>query len=171
MDAARSFAATVIFAGLALGLAAACAGEKPNPAPAPSSSPSSITSGTPAHTMSGHYVKTETNSAGHAVEDDWYVTPCGDGCVNVNMVGRNGGNQTSSQARFINGQWAMDVTNLADICIDGNRDPAVVASAHYSWDPNTLAGTGQVTYNTTERCGQSGMQTNYTDTIQLRQAP
>lgn len=105
------------------------------------------------------------------MEDDRYATPCGDGCADIKMVGRNGGNQTSSQARFINRQWEADVTNLADVCMDGHRDPAVTASAHYSWDPNTLAGTGHVTYNTSQRCGNSGMQTVYSDIIQLRQAP
>ena len=34
-------------------------------------------------TMNGHYIRTVTNTKGQAVTNDWYFTPCGDGCVQL----------------------------------------------------------------------------------------
>ena len=53
-------------------------------------------------------------------------------------------------------------------CPDGTVLPNAV-SAHYTWDPNTLAGTVQVTYNV-PACGNPAgyLTTNF---VQIRQAP
>ncbi len=109
MAIVRGFAATAMFAGLALGLAApASAG--------------------PA--MSGHYVKTETTSDGYSATNDWYFTSCGYGCANVDV----GGN--TSQARLVNNQWIMETSSNA-ACSDGSKVPNAEVE-HYTWDPNTL---------------------------------
>jgi hypothetical protein len=141
MAIAPGFAATAMFAGLALGLAA--------PASA-------------VNQMSGHYIETATSSAGRTVTTDWYFTPCGDGCASV---ADNGG--PLGQARVVNGQWTLDTTTNA-VCRDGSTVPNAL-SAHYTWDPNTLAGTAQGKANL-PACGQpaAGQQTS---NLQLRQAP
>jgi hypothetical protein len=81
MAIARGFATTAFLAGLALGLA--------TPAAA-------------APVMRGHYIETETNSAGQSTTDTWNFTPCGDGYANIT----GGGPQTGplGQARIVNGQ-------------------------------------------------------------------
>jgi len=145
MAIARGFAATVIFAGLAVGTASAAWADPP--------------------TMNGHYIRTETNpQTGHSQTDDWYITPCGDGCVSVAI--RPDAPQPS-QARLVNGQWTLDSAVHAAICPDGTVVPNAV-SAHYVWDPNTLAGTVQVTYNE-PACGNPAGYTQ-NNTVQLRQA-
>jgi hypothetical protein len=52
-------------------------------------------------------------------------------------------------------------------CADGTFHPAS-RSAHYTWDPNTLAGTAQVT--TTSAVCDLPVGYMFTDDIQLRQA-
>jgi hypothetical protein len=131
-----------MFAGLALGLAAPASAE-----------------------MSGHYIATQTNPAGQSTTNDWYVTPCGDGCASIVS-----GSQPLGQARLVNGQWTMDAD--ADInCLDGTPVVRGGASNHYSWDPNTLAGIIQTTYNV-PACGQPGLPWHQqaTNNLQLRQA-
>ena len=73
MAIVRGFAATVIFAGLALGLAApASAG--------------------PA--MSGHSTsRLRRHQMVYSATNDWYFTSCGDGCANVDV----GGNTSQAQ--------------------------------------------------------------------------
>jgi hypothetical protein len=92
-----------------------------------------------APTMNGHYTYTSTAANGQSVTSDWYVTPCGDGCVNVTT---NSGN---AEARFVNGQWTGDANSDAK-CADGTVVPNAFSN-HYAWDPKTLAGTVSVTYN------------------------
>jgi hypothetical protein len=122
MATAPVLAATAVFAGIALG-----------PAPPASAAPA----------MNGHYVVTVTNTTtGQTTTDDWYFTPCGDGCASVQPWGR---------AQLANGQWTLDTTNNAlcrnDITVYRAED------AHYIWDPNTLAGTVQLTGKSTA-CGR-----------------
>ena len=141
MAVAQGIAATAMFAGLALGYAA----------------PAFAT-----NQLSGHYIETETGAAGQSTTNDWYVTPCGDGCASINS---NGG--PVGQARLVNGQWTMDVTGIA-ACPDGTRVPDAF-SDHYTWDPNTLAGTVRIT-NTAGACGKP-VGDSGTISMQLRQAP
>jgi hypothetical protein len=116
--------------------------------------------------MSGHYIKTSTNSAGQTTTDDWYFTPCGDGCAQVAFA-----TASTAQAQFGQwpqwGQWAMDVTVDA-VCPDNTKVPGA-RTAHYVWDPNSLAGTVQVTDKQAVCGDQAG--TSFTNNIQLRQAP
>ena len=144
MAIAPGFAATVIFAGLAVGTASAAWADT---------------------TLSGHYVRTETGAqSGQSITDDWYATPCGDGCASLASTP---GGPAQSQARLVNGQWTMDSTVSALRCPDGTV-VANAVSARYTWDPNTLAGTVQVTYNV-PACGHpAGYQT--TNNVQIKQA-
>ena len=117
-------------------------------------------------TMSGHYVGTETNPrTGQTLTADWYFTPCGDGCASV-AIGGTGA--APLQARLVNGQWTMDTTDSAARCPDGTQVPNAEAG-HWTWDPNTLAGTVQFT-DKFAVCGFSAP-ISYTNNIQLRQAP
>jgi len=141
MAIARAFAATAMFAGLALGLAAPASAE---------------------NEMSGHYVEIVTGPDGQTGTNDWYFTPCGDGCADVS--GRSG---LKGRALLVNGQWTMDIT-LASVCPDGTRVPNNV-TARWTWDPNFLAGTDQIV-NTAAACGIAPG-TVTTNTVQFRQAP
>jgi hypothetical protein len=142
MTITRGFAAAAILAGLAVGTASTAWSDT---------------------TMSGHYIRTVTNpTTGQSRTNDWYFTPCGDGCASVVSTGSPLG-----QARLVNGQWTMDAT--VDVpCTDGTVVPRA-SQNHFTWDPNTLAGTTQVT-DTLPVCGNPvGYQ--QTNNFQLRQAP
>ena len=145
MTIARGFAATVIFAGLAVGSASAAWAET---------------------TMSGHYIRIETDpQTGQSETDDWYATPCGDGCASLASTP---GGPAISQARLVNGQWTLDSAIHTLNCPDGTVVPNAV-SAHYTWDPNTLAGTVQINSNGSA-CGiPAGYER--TNDVQIRQAP
>jgi len=144
MAIARGFAATVIFAGLAVGTASAARAET---------------------TMSGHYIRIETNpQSGQSATDDWYATPCGDGCASLASTP---GGPAQSQARLVNGQWIVDTTGAPLRCPDGSVVNAV--SAHYTLDPNTLAGTVLLTYEVPACGNPAGYQT--TNNVQVKQAP
>jgi prepilin-type processing-associated H-X9-DG protein len=81
--------------------------------------------------MSGSYTAQEAGDP-PAV---WTFTPCGNGCANIVFAdGRTG------QATIDRGQWRLDdVGNDSAIkcTADGTQNPG---TAHYSWDPITLAG-------------------------------
>ena len=139
MAVTRAIAATAMFAGLAVGTASTVWAET---------------------TMSGHYIRTVTNAKGQAVTNDWYFTPCGDGCAQLTTP-------ATAQARLVDGQWTMDLVSDA-ACPDGSTVPAA-RGAHYMWDPNTLAGTVQITVNV-PACGEAVGQLG-TANLQLRQAP
>ncbi len=142
MAITRCFAAAV-FAGLAFALAA----------PA-----SAVTE------MSGHYIAVVTDSARQSISNDWYVTSCGDGCASV---AHSPGGPTWKQANVVNGQWTLESVDNVD-CGDGTSVPNAL-SAHYTWDPNTLAGKVLDTY-TVPACGNpAGAQG--TNTLQLKKAP
>jgi hypothetical protein len=140
MTVVRSLAAAATFAAIAVGVA--------GPAWA-------------APTMSGHYTYTSTGANGQSVTSDWYVAPCGDGCVIVTT------NSGAAEARFVNGQWTGDADSDAK-CPDGTVVPNAFSN-HYAWDPNTLAGTVAVTYNV-PACGSPAGATG-TNHMRLRQAP
>ena len=114
--ARQSFAIAATFAAVAVGAAA--------PASA-------------APVVSGHYVKTETATDGRTSTDDWYFTPCGDGCADVTAGGG------TSPAQLANGQWTVEGVSNAG-CADGTQI-AKAETVHYTWDANTLAGTVQGT--------------------------
>jgi hypothetical protein len=134
MAIARCITASAFLAGLALGLAAPAGAWGPAvPAPFPAD-----------FQTNAHYIETQINPQtnqpfmikGHPVTNDWFFTPCGDGCA---TAARTAGGKSLGQANLVNGQWTLDTTDGAD-CPDGTSVPDVV-SAHRSWDPNTLAGT------------------------------
>jgi hypothetical protein len=141
MTVIRVIAAAAMFAGLAVGTASTAWA---------------------APTMSGHYIATDTvSSGGQSITSDWYFTPCGDGCANVSI-----GTTGTSQARLVNNQWTLD-TDHTTVCPDGSK-VSRAGTAHYTWDPNTLAGTDQIT----EKIATCGATTpeSWTNNLQLRRA-
>jgi hypothetical protein len=111
--------------------------------------------------MSGHYIKTTTNpESGRSATTDWYVTPCGDGCADV--ITASG----TSRAQLVNGQWTMDAIG-SPVCTDDSSVPDA-STVHFTWDPDTLAGTADNTHKTAA-CGQPAGYT-YTNNLQLTQA-
>jgi hypothetical protein len=144
MTIARGFAATVIFAGLAVGTASAAWADT---------------------TMSGHYIRTETGQSGQSETADWYATPCGDGCASI---ADTPGGPELTKARLVNGQWTLTSVLHTLACPDGTVVPDAV-SGHYTWDPNTLAGTVQLTYNVPACGNPAGYQA--TNAVQFTQAP
>jgi hypothetical protein len=146
MTITRGLAATAMFAGLAMGTAGTAWAEADQ-------------------TMSGHYIETETGASGRSTTNDWYFTPCGDGCASAT---RTPAGAALGQARLVNGQWTIDVTGETVICEDGTQVPNAL-SAHYTWDASTLAGTVQLTANVSECGAPAGHQK--TNSVQLRQAP
>jgi hypothetical protein len=142
LNVPRSFALAATFAAVVVGAA----------------SPASA-----APEMSGHYVETETAADSRSATDNWYFTPCGDGCESVARKGV----QAFGQAHLVGGQWVLDVADEAATCQDNTQVPGAL-SAHYTWDPNTLA--GQV--HTTADVAECGVQAGYeiTNNIQLRHA-
>ena len=115
-----------------------------------------------APTMNGHYTYTSTGANGQSVTSDWYVTPCGDGCASVVSKGTPLG-----QARLVNAHWTMDGTSNA-VCADGPKVHDAV-SDHFTWAPNTLAGTVNETFKV-PACGWPAGY-SYSLNLQLRQAP
>lgn len=118
-------------------------------------------------TMDGHYIETEPKAD---LSNDWYFTPCGDGCASVasSPVGSGQPPLNSGQARLVDGQWTLDQP-VASILCSGGRVIPNAASAHYTWDANTLAGTVQKTLEVQGCSNPAGYQ--YSANIQLRQAP
>jgi hypothetical protein len=137
MAIVRGFAATAMFVGLAVIAAGTAWADDPA-------------------SMNGTYTETSTSPSGRATTNDWSVNPCPDqleGCIYV-KAGAGG-----SQAHLIDGQWVMDsMGNL--MCPDGTFHQ-YVTNTHITWDPNTLTGTSQITYNA-PACGQPAgyVQTN-----------
>jgi hypothetical protein len=119
---ARGFAATAVFAGLALGAAGPAWADGP--------------------TMSGSYNETSTSPDGHSVVTSWTVNPCASqpngGCVWVKAGA--GGNP----AYFTDGHWVLD--GMGDLsCADGSYHQ-LATTTHVVWDPDTMEGTNQITY-------------------------
>jgi hypothetical protein len=129
-------AATGVAVVVAVGLTAyAWIGTTSSREPAAPSPPS----GPAATLLDGHYIDTETNPhTGQSVDNDWYLTPCGDGCASVTVNGRDMG-----EARLVDRRWTLTIWGHAlcpdkTIVLNSNTD-------HYTWDPNTLAGTNEIT--------------------------
>jgi hypothetical protein len=108
--------------------------------------------------LNGHYIETETYPDGHQVHSDWFITPCGDGCASIKELG---------QANLVNGQWTLD--GKGGVSCEEGGDVHDAINFHYSWDPNTLDGTVQIT-NNVQACGNPP---GYTETnkLHLQQAP
>jgi hypothetical protein len=139
MAIARGFAATAVFAGLAVGTASTAWADD----------------------MNGNYTETSTTPSGRSVVTSWAVNPCpGKPCIYI-KAGAGG-----SQAWLVDGQWVLDT--MGDLsCPDGSY-VQYATSSHLTWDPNTLAGTSQLTY-ITNACGQPAGYTQ-TNQIQLKAA-
>jgi hypothetical protein len=140
MAIARGFAATAMFAALAVGAASTAWADAP--------------------TMNGSYNATSTSPGGKAIVTSWTVSPCGDGCVYV-KAGAGGG-----QARLVDGQWVLDGINDL-MCPDGTY-LQLATHSHMTWDPDTLAGTSTFSY-IYPACGQPAGYTQ-TNQLQIKQA-
>jgi hypothetical protein len=140
MAIARGFAATAMFAGLAVGAASTAWADLP--------------------TMNGNYTLTATTPAGRTITTAWAVNPCGDGCVYIKS-GAGG-----SQARLVDGQWGLDTFDNVS-CSDGTYIQ-YATTGHITWDPNTLAGTAQHVY-IMPACGRPAGYAQ-TDQIQIKKA-
>ena len=147
MKVARSFAVAATFAAVGVSTSVGVGGAAPASA---------------APEMRGHYVETETAANGRSATDDWYFTPCGDGCESVARKGV----KAFGQAHLVGGQWVLDITGEAAMCPDNTQVPNAL-SAHYAWDPNTLAGTVHTTADAAECGDPAGYEV--TDQLQLRQ--
>jgi hypothetical protein len=114
--------------------------------------------------MSGHYIRSTPypTGGGHTLTEDWFFTPCGDGCADMSSPATGGG----ARAMLVNGQWTIDT--ISDVvCMDGTTE-GNAANAHYTWDPNTLAGTVQVIQRQAV-CDHAPQ--SYTVNVQLKKAP
>lgn len=106
--------------------------------------------GADASVMSGHYIRTATNrESGAAMTTHWYATPCGPGCATVEICASDKHERCgAAQAALSQGRWLMEVRATL-VCTDQFGNPAGDipggAIAHYSWDPNTLAGAAETT--------------------------
>jgi hypothetical protein len=118
MTIARGFAATALFAGLAVSAASTASAVTP--------------------TMNGSYTVTSTTPTGGTLTSSWTVNSCGDGCLWIKA------GAGASEAHFIDGQWVLDTMNNVS-CADGSYTQ-YATNSHITWDPNTLAGTAQHTY-------------------------
>jgi hypothetical protein len=141
MAIARRFAATAMFAALAIG------------------APCTAWADTP--TMNGSYTETATTPSGGTLTTSWTVNSCGDGCIFI-KAGAGG-----SQARLVDGQWVLDTLNNVS-CSDGAYIQ-YAANSHLTWDPNTLAGTARHVY-IVPACGRPAGYTE-TDQIQITLTP
>jgi hypothetical protein len=116
-------------------------------------------------TMAGHYIYTETSTAGQTINSDWYVASCGNGCINISLKPNA---SPSDQARLVKGQWTMDSVGDTGDCADGTTVPDAMDS-HSVWDGNTLTGTVLVTYKKNV-CGQNILGQQFTHTMALSRA-
>lgn len=137
MRISRGLAAGAMFAGVAL-LATA---------PVSSADP-----------LNGHYIETETFPDGHEVRSDWYISPCGDGCVTIKDLG---------QANLIDNQWVLD--GKGGVSCEQGGDIRDAITFHYTWDPNTLDGNVQITNNVAACGNPAGYQEN--NRLHLAPAP
>ncbi|BBX62814.1 hypothetical protein MSAS_19880 [Mycobacterium saskatchewanense] len=140
MAIAKGFAATAVFAGVAFGAAGMAWADTP--------------------TMDGSYTETSTSPDGKTVSTSWSVNSCGDGCIYI-KAGAGG-----HQAHLVDGQWVSDTFNDA-LCPDGSY-VMYASKAHMTWDPNTLAGTADLTY-IIPACGKPAGYTQ-TNKIEIKQS-
>ena len=99
--------------------------------------------------LNGHYIETETYPDGHEIHDDWFIDPCGDGCVHIKDLG---------QAHLNGNQWTLDGKGGVS-CEDGG-DVHDAINFHYTWDANTLDGNVQITNNVAACGNPQGYQEN-----------
>ncbi|MGO9349411.1 MAG: hypothetical protein ACLP3C_00625 [Mycobacterium sp.] len=90
-------------------------------------------------TMNGSYTATSTTPSGKHIDSSWTINGCGDGCLYV-KAGAGGG-----MAYLVDGQWVLDTLNNL-YCPEDRTWSQMATNAHMTWDPNTLAGTSQITY-------------------------
>jgi hypothetical protein len=140
MAIGRGLVATAVFAGgLAVGTAGAAWADLP--------------------TMNGSYTATSTTPSGKHIDSSWTVNGCGDGCIWV-KAGAGG------QAGYlVDGQWVLDGMNNL-YCPDDRTWSQYATTSHMTWDPNTLAGTSQITY-VAPFCGHPAG-TTQTNQLQLK---
>lgn len=119
MTITRGIAVAAMFTGLAVGAAATAWAELP--------------------TMSGHYIATMTSSTDQSTTSDFYFSSCGDGCLSAVLMPSG---PAGAEARLVNGQWTMDKEGQST-CSEPSQVPTF---QHWTWDPNTLAGTVDSTY-------------------------
>lgn len=92
--------------------------------------------------LNGHYIETETYPDGHQdPPSDWYISPCGDGCANIQHLG---------QAHLDGNTWTLD--GKGGVSCEQGGDVHDAINFHYTWDANTLDGTVQIT-NNVAACG------------------
>ncbi|SLD05548.1 Uncharacterised protein [Mycobacteroides abscessus subsp. abscessus] len=98
--------------------------------------------------MSGHYIRTAVNrESGGTMTTHWYATPCGQGCASIEICANDKHERCgTAKASLVDGRWDMQV-RVTLVCTDQNGNPAGEipggAIAHYTWDPNTLAGVAE----------------------------
>ena len=92
-------------------------------------------------------------------------TFCDQGLQNFFQLGTIDG--LALQAHLVNQQWIADTSSGSAACSDGTTSPENSTEAHYAWDPNTLAGTVQIT-NKVSVCGNPAGPYG-AETIQFRQ--
>jgi hypothetical protein len=107
--------------------------------------------------LNGHYIETETYPDGHQdPPSDWYITPCGDGCADIQHLGR---------AHLDGNTWTLD--GKGGVSCEQGGDVHDAINFHYTWDANTLDGNVQIT-NNVAACGNPA---GYQETNQLHLTP
>jgi hypothetical protein len=115
-------------------------------------------------TFSGRYTSTDTSSGGNVHTETWDVTPCGDACVKISIVGGGGAPWT---AQLVNGQWQWDESDDM-VCNDGTK-VSNASTSHNALDASTLRGTSVVTYKKAG-CGEDNVGKTFTHTLVLTAA-
>ena len=105
--------------------------------------------------LNGHYIETETYPDGHQCTTTGTSLPA----VTAASI------RDLGQANLVDGQWTLD-GNGGVTCEQGGDIPNAI-DYHYSWDPNSLAGTVKIT-NNEQACGNPK---GYQETNQLQLAP
>jgi hypothetical protein len=120
MNVAKSFAIAATFATVAVGAA-------------------SPASADPA--MSGHYTVTYTDPDGKTHTEDYYFTPCGDGCASA----ANAPNaEPFANAYLDNGRWKLVNPSVGWTCDDGSEVQDAATEVD-TWDAITLVGKAHMT--------------------------
>lgn len=108
-----------------------------------------------APTMSGPYLLTISNpDSDKTAWEEMNFTPCGNGCADESRGNR---------ATLVNGQWTMDTIEPLTCPGDLTNGPNALR-VHYTWDPNTLAGTIRSTY-AIAACGKPA---GFTQTVNMQ---
>jgi hypothetical protein len=124
MNVAKSFAIAASFATVAVGAAIPASADLE---------------------MSGHYTMTYSEHT-----DDYYFTPCGDGCASVTDTP---GGKPFGTAHFNDGKWTL-VDPDTDVSCDDGSTVEHAATSVKTWDAKTLTGVSHVTEKKAI-CGES----------------